>query len=137
MALIAASLILVVAALSDTAVYGEIIPVSNEDAFAAGRLVGRKEGILVGISSGAALHAAIQLAKRPENADKTIVALLFCQLLRLGNGPFHPLSPFGEHRLRTIGFHQLAAFHAHGFRHGNDDAVAPCCRHGSYRRHHR
>ncbi len=59
----------------DTAVYGEIIPVSNEDAFAAGRLVGRKEGILVGISSGAALHAAIQLAKRPENAGKTIVAL--------------------------------------------------------------
>ena len=60
----------------DTAVYDEIIPVSNEDAFAAGRLVGRKEGILVGISSGAALHAAIQLAKRPENAGKTIVALL-------------------------------------------------------------
>ncbi|WP_297310876.1 cysteine synthase A [uncultured Oscillibacter sp.] len=59
----------------DTAVYDEIIPVSNEDAFAAGRLVGRKEGILVGISSGAALHAAIQLAKRPENAGKTIVAL--------------------------------------------------------------
>ena len=59
----------------DTAVYGEIIPVSNEDAFAAGRLVGRREGILVGISSGAALHAAIQLAKRPENAGKTIVAL--------------------------------------------------------------
>ena len=52
------------------------IPVSNEDAFAAGRLVGRKEGVLVGISSGAALHAAIQLAKRPENAGKTIVALL-------------------------------------------------------------
>lgn len=59
----------------DTAVYDEVIPVSNEDAFAAGRLVGRKEGILVGISSGAALHAAIQLAKRPENAGKTIVAL--------------------------------------------------------------
>ena len=59
----------------DTAVYDEIIPVSNEDAFAAGRLVGRREGILVGISSGAALHAAIQLAKRPENAGKTIVAL--------------------------------------------------------------
>ncbi len=59
----------------DTAVYDEIIPVSNEDAFAAGRLVGRKEGILVGISSGAAFHAAIQLAKRPENAGKTIVAL--------------------------------------------------------------
>ena len=59
----------------DTAVYDEIIPVSNEDAFAAGRLVGRKEGILVGISSGAALHAAIELAKRPENAGKTIVAL--------------------------------------------------------------
>ena len=59
----------------DTAVYDEIIPVSNEDAFAAGRLVGRKEGILVGISSGAAIHAAIQLAKRPENAGKTIVAL--------------------------------------------------------------
>ena len=60
----------------DTAVYDEIIPVSNEDAFAAGRLVGRKEGVLVGISSGAALHAAIQLAKRPENAGKTIVAML-------------------------------------------------------------
>ena len=59
----------------DTAVYDEIIPVSNEDAFAAGRLVGRREGILVGISSGAALHVAIQLAKRPENAGKTIVAL--------------------------------------------------------------
>ena len=59
----------------DTAVYDEIIPVSNEDAFAAGRLVGREEGVLVGISSGAALHAAIQLAKRPENAGKTIVAL--------------------------------------------------------------
>ena len=59
----------------DTAVYDEVIPVSNEDAFAAGRLVGRKEGILVGISSGAALHAAIELAKRPENAGKTIVAL--------------------------------------------------------------
>lgn len=59
----------------DTAVYDEIIPVSNEEAFATGRLVGRKEGILVGISSGAALHAAIQLAKRPENAGKTIVAL--------------------------------------------------------------
>ena len=59
----------------DTAVYDEVIPVSNENAFAAGRLVGRKEGILVGISSGAALHAAIQLAKRPENAGKTIVVL--------------------------------------------------------------
>ena len=59
----------------DTAVYDEVIPVSNEDAFAAGRLVGRKEGILVGMSSGAALHAAIELAKRPENAGKTIVAL--------------------------------------------------------------
>jgi len=60
----------------DTTVYDEIIPVSNEDAFAAGRLVGRKEGVLVGISSGAALHAAIELAKQPENAGKTIVALL-------------------------------------------------------------
>ncbi len=59
----------------DTAVYDEIIPVANEDAFAAGRLVGRREGILVGISSGAALHAAIQLAKRPENTGKTIVVL--------------------------------------------------------------
>ena len=60
----------------NTDVYDEIIPVSNEDAFAAGRLVGRKEGVLVGISSGAAVHAAVQLAKRPENAGKTIVVLL-------------------------------------------------------------
>ena len=59
----------------DTAVYDEIIPVSNEDAFAAGRLVGRREGILVGISSDAALHAAVRLAKRPENSGKTIVVL--------------------------------------------------------------
>ncbi len=59
----------------DTSVYDEIIPVSDEDAFAAGRLVGRKEGILAGISTGAALHAAIQRAKRPENTRKTIVVL--------------------------------------------------------------
>ena len=60
----------------NTAVYDEIIPVENEDAFAAGKLVGRKEGVLVGISSGAAVWAAIQLARRPENKGKTIVALL-------------------------------------------------------------
>lgn len=60
----------------DTSVYDEVLPVSDEDAFAAGRLVGRREGILVGISSGAAVHGAIQLAKRPENRGKTIVALL-------------------------------------------------------------
>ena len=60
----------------DTAVYDEIIPVSNEDAFTAGRLIGRSEGVLVGISSGAAVHAAVELAKRPENAGKTIVVLL-------------------------------------------------------------
>ena len=60
----------------NTAVYDEIIAVANEDAFAAGRAVGLREGILVGISSGAAVWAAIQLAKRPENRGKTIVALL-------------------------------------------------------------
>lgn len=60
----------------DTKVYDEIIAVENEDAFATGRLVGRKEGILVGISSGAALWAAIQFAKRPENEGRTIVVLL-------------------------------------------------------------
>ena len=60
----------------DTKVYDEIIPVSNEDAFATGRLIGRSEGVLVGISSGAAVFAAAQLAKRPENAGKVIVALL-------------------------------------------------------------
>ncbi|WP_295757634.1 cysteine synthase A [uncultured Oscillibacter sp.] len=60
----------------DTGVYDEVIAVENEDAFAAGKLVGRKEGILVGISSGAAVWAAVQLAKRPENRSKTIVALL-------------------------------------------------------------
>ena len=60
----------------DTKVYDEIITVENDDAFAAGKLVGKKEGVLVGISSGAAIWAAIELAKRPENAGKTIVALL-------------------------------------------------------------
>ncbi|EOS73459.1 cysteine synthase A [Dorea sp. 5-2] len=60
----------------NTAVYDEVIPVSDEDAFAAGRLVGRKEGVLVGISSGAAVFAAIGLAKRSENEGKTIVVLL-------------------------------------------------------------
>ena len=60
----------------DTNVYDEIIPVENEDAFATGRMIGKKEGVLVGISSGAAVWAAIQLAKRPENKGKTIVALL-------------------------------------------------------------
>ena len=60
----------------DTKVYDEIIPVTNEDAFAAGKEIGRNEGVLVGISSGAALRAGIDLAKRPENAGKTIVVLL-------------------------------------------------------------
>ena len=60
----------------DTKVYDEIIPVTNEDAFAAGKEIGRSEGVLVGISSGAALRAGIDLAKRPENAGKTIVVLL-------------------------------------------------------------
>ena len=60
----------------DTGIYDEIIAVENEDAFAAGRRVGREEGVLVGISSGAALYAALELAKRPENKGKTIVALL-------------------------------------------------------------
>jgi len=60
----------------DTKIYDEIIPVENEDAFAAGRQMGRVEGVLVGISAGAAVWAAIQLAKRPENKGKTIVALL-------------------------------------------------------------
>ena len=60
----------------DTKVYDEIIPVENDDAFSTGRLIGHKEGVLVGISSGAAVWAAIQLAKRPENAGKNIVVLL-------------------------------------------------------------
>lgn len=60
----------------NTDIYDEIIPVSNEDAFAIGRLIGKKEGVLVGISSGAAAFAAIELAKRPENAGKNIVVLL-------------------------------------------------------------
>lgn len=60
----------------NTQIYDEIIPVANEDAFATGKLIGRKEGVLVGISSGAAAFAAATLAKRPENAGKTIVVLL-------------------------------------------------------------
>ena len=60
----------------DTEIYDEIIPVSNDDAFEFGRLIGKTEGVLVGISSGAALYAAIEVAKRPENTGKTIVVLL-------------------------------------------------------------
>ncbi len=60
----------------DTSVYDEIIPVKDEDAFAVGRQIGRREGVLVGISSGAAVWAAIELAKKPENEGKTIVVLL-------------------------------------------------------------
>ena len=60
----------------NTEIYDEIIPVSAEDAFSAGRMAGKKEGVLVGISSGAALWAAVELAKRPENEGKTIVVLL-------------------------------------------------------------
>ncbi len=60
----------------NTDIYDEVIAVSNEDAFATGRLIGRSEGVLVGISSGAAVWAAIELAKRPENKGKTIVAVL-------------------------------------------------------------
>ena len=60
----------------NTSVYDEIIPVENEDAFQIGRRIGSTEGVLVGISSGAAAWAALQLAKRPENEGKTIVALL-------------------------------------------------------------
>ncbi len=60
----------------NTGVYDEIIAVQNEDAFAVGKLIGKKEGVLVGISSGAALYAAIEVAKRPENAGKTVVVLL-------------------------------------------------------------
>ena len=59
----------------DTKIYDEIIPVSNEDAFSTGKRIGKKEGVLVGISSGAALHAAIEVAKRPENEGKNIVVL--------------------------------------------------------------
>ena len=65
-----------VPAVLDTKVYDEIIPVADEDAFAAGRLIGQSEGVLVGISSGAAVHAALQLARRPEFEGKTIVVLL-------------------------------------------------------------
>ena len=60
----------------NTKIYDEIIPVENEAAFETGRAIAREEGVLVGISSGAAVWAAIQLAKRPENKGKTIVALL-------------------------------------------------------------
>ena len=60
----------------NTEIYDEVITVEDEDAFSTGRLVGRKEGVLVGISSGAAVWAAVQLAKRPEHKGKTIVALL-------------------------------------------------------------
>ena len=65
-----------VPAVLDTTVYDEVLPVTEADAYAAGRLLGRKEGVLAGISSGAALWASLQLAKRPQNAGKTIVVLL-------------------------------------------------------------
>ena len=60
----------------DTSIYDEVLPVTDQDAFAVGREVGRREGILVGISSGAALKAAIEIAQRPGNEGKTIVVLL-------------------------------------------------------------
>lgn len=60
----------------DTGIYDEIVKVANEDAFAYGKLIGHKEGVLVGISSGAALWAAVEQAKKPENKGKTIVVLL-------------------------------------------------------------
>ena len=60
----------------DTSIYDKIMPVAAEDAFAAGRRLGHEEGVLVGISSGAALHAALELARKPENAGKTIVAVM-------------------------------------------------------------
>ena len=60
----------------NTEVYDEVIPVTNDDAFETGRLIGRKQGVLVGISAGAALWAAIELAKKPENEGKNIVVLL-------------------------------------------------------------
>ena len=60
----------------DTKIYDEIIPVENDDAFAIGKEIGKREGVLVGISSGAAVWAAIEPAKRPENAGKNIVVLL-------------------------------------------------------------
>ena len=60
----------------NTDIYDEIIKIENDDAFKTGKLLAKKEGVLVGISSGAALHAAIELAQRPENKGKTIVALL-------------------------------------------------------------
>lgn len=60
----------------DTSIYDKIMPVAAEDAFAAGRRLGHEEGVLVGISSGAALHAALELARKPENAGKTIVAIM-------------------------------------------------------------
>ena len=63
-------------AVLDTEIYDEIITVTEEQAYEAGRLMAGSEGVLTGISSGAALHAAIQVAKRPENAEKTVVVLL-------------------------------------------------------------
>ena len=60
----------------NTEIYDEVITVTEEEAYAAGRLLGKKEGILAGISSGAALHAAMTIAGRPENSGKTIVVLL-------------------------------------------------------------
>ncbi len=80
----------------DTKVYDEIITVENEDAFAAGKEVGRREGVLVGISSGAAVWAAIQLAKRPENQGKTIVALL------PDTGDRYPSTPLFEKRGQSM-----------------------------------
>ncbi len=60
----------------DTGIYDEVIPITEEQAYRAGRLIGRREGVVVGISSGAALWAAIEQAKKPENAGKTIIVLL-------------------------------------------------------------
>ena len=94
----------------DTKVYDEIIPVSNEDAFADGRLVGRKEGVLVGISSGAAAWAAIELAKRPENKGKP--SWRFCPTLET---VIFPLPCSTSHKPTAMSFYPLLSDSANAF----------------------
>ena len=109
----------------DTSIYDEIIPVRNEDAFALGRLTGRKEGVLVGISSGAALWAALEIAKRSEARGKTIVVLFPDTGDRYLSTPLFSESPKSYHRIEKAAAYAAAFSSAHSMHGQIGQATCP------------